>query len=158
MRRLTVWKDEVFRALSKNATDKQPHPGVCRFLQWQTTESTCGNLSRCFLYLSVKDFFLASSSSCFFFVSLSSMSTTDHNLCIRKVLCNCIWRGVGILPVNSDVDAFLLCFFESEACSISFCSLGCSLVEFLIYQSNCVSGRDAFDKEELQCNNYKYWM
>ena len=69
------------------------------------------------------------------FVSLPSMPTTDHDLCIRKVLCHCILRGgVSILPMNSNVYVFLLCFLECEACSITFHSLGCSLIEFLIYQ------------------------
>ena len=31
--------------------------------------------------------------------------------------------------MNGNIDAFLLCFLESEACSISFYSLGSSLVE-----------------------------
>ena len=109
MRRFTIWEDKwkivlcfLYKCIS---SDKQPHPGLCRFSQYMTDQwINLWNLSRCFfLNLSVKDFSLASFSDCFLWAIPACPPRTDHDLCIRKLLCHC---GVGILPMNGNVDAF----------------------------------------------------
>ena len=62
------------------------------------------------------------------FVSPTSMSTADHNLSIRKVICLYLRGRVGILPLNGNVHSLVLGFFEGKACRIAFGTLGRPLV------------------------------
>ena len=62
-------------------------------------------------------------------VGPTSMPTTDHDLCIGKVVGHCLSRGVGILPLNGNVHSFVLGFFERKANGIAFGTLGGPLVE-----------------------------
>ena len=62
-------------------------------------------------------------------VSPIGMPSTYHTL-RRKVVCHCLRRGVGILPLNGKCSSLHSWLLERKACSIVFGTLGRPLVEF----------------------------
>ena len=114
-----------------NVVERQPCPCLC-LEQWQTTSPTVEKVSLLlFNEISGEGFhFLQLFKR--LLVSLTSMSTADHDLGIGKVVFHCLIRGeVGVLLLNGNFYSFVLCFFECKACSIAFGTLGGSLVELL---------------------------
>ena len=156
MSRLTVWKDEgKIISCSLYKCNWQTGTSRCVVSHNDTTESTCGNFSRClFLYLSVNNYFLARSSSCFLWAFpacppqiMTSASGKCSVIAFEEESASGQWMAM-LMPSSF---AFLKVRHAAYPAPLD--------VPWVPHLSKylCLSGTDAFDKEELQCNNYEYW-
>ena len=96
--------------------------------------------------------------SCFltFVLDSVSMSTTDHNPCIGKVVCHSLGRrGVSILPLNGYIHHFFCFFCTSSVLHTLLHPWRCPRTGLHSLHHICLSGKDVYGKEGLRCSNYK---